>query len=255
MPSITAAEAEQIIAEEQRQLNAGRMLPPTLARIQRLQAEEVFSICNVGPWDYRLERASLMVYVPAYDATKDHKKLGYAASDPMPDVRREARIINEDEFGYFEDDGRKVARDLIGIGFGLPSRNALTQYGVFVPAGKLPTKEEIENARHLLSECIDRLIAEARDAYDKGPAERAAVITERHLWAARQRGLSEAWVHHQHTQQSQQCEMCGKFNPSGIAKCACGNIVDFDLYKRLQARQKQQLDELDLEEQTKPGKR
>lgn len=255
MAVVTAAEAGQLIAQEQRQLNAGRSLPPTLARIRQLQAEEVFPICNVGPWDYRLERASLMVYVPAYDASKDHKKLGYAASEPMPDVRREAKIINEDEFGYFEDDGRQVARDLIGIGFGLPGRNALTQYGVFVPAGKTPTKEEVADAQRQLSECVDRLIAEARDAYDKGPVERAAVITERHLWAARQRGLNEAWVHHQHTQQSQQCEMCGKFNPSGIAKCACGHIVDIDLFKRLAAKQKQQLDEMELEEATKPARK
>ena len=170
-------------------------------------------------------------------------------------VVRNAKIVNEDEFGYFEDDGRQVALDLIGVGFGLPGRNALIQYGVFVPAGKEPTKEEIAEAKRQLGECIDRLIVEAREAYDKGPAERSAVISDRHLWAARQRGVNEAWVHHQHTQESSQCEMCGKFNPSGIAKCQCGNIIDIELYKRLMARQKEQIDELEMETATAPRKK
>lgn len=255
MPIVTAAEAAQEVSAFNRQMNgADRRLPPTLGRILQLQKDEVFSICNVGPWDYRIERGSLMVYIPAYDAVKDSAGLGYSASDPMPEVRREAKIVDEFEYSYFEDDGRMVARDLIGEGFGLPKKNSLAQFGVFVPNGRKPSKEELAAARLRLSECIDRLIAEARDAYDQGPQQRADVICDRHIWAARQRGIDEAWVHHQHTQQSVRCEMCGQYNPSGIAKCRCGNIVDPKLYREIMAKQKAIEEEIELEAATKPRK-
>ena len=250
MARISAQEAHRIIADEQRQLNNGRTLPPTLERIRLLMRDETFSICNVGPWSYRPERAALSIFIPGYDPAKDAEKLGYAKSEPMPTGRREAKILDEKEFTWFEDDGRMVARDLIGVGFGLHPMNSLVQYGVFVPEGKDPTKEEIQTARLALAKYYDRLIEEARDAYDKGPEERKAVICDRHLLAARVRGLDEKWVHHQHTQESVQCKMCGSFNPAGIAKCKCGAIIDVDLFRRLQAEQDRMLEEL-----TKPTKK
>ncbi len=243
MARITAQEAHQIIAEEQRQLNNGRSLPLTLDRIRLLMKEESFPICNVGPWSHRCERGCLSVVIPAYDPKNDPEKLGYAKSEPMPSIRREAKIVSETEFGWVEDDGHFVARDLIGIGFGLAPQNSLVQYGVFVPAGRDATLEEIAAAKLELSRYYDRLIEEARDAYDKGPEERKNVISDRHLLAARVRGLDEKWVHHQHTQESVKCEMCGKFNPAGVAKCQCGTILDFDLYQRLQAKQDRMLEE------------
>lgn len=255
MPVVTAAEAAQEVQQWAQKMNGSRSLPPTLARIRKLQTEEVFSICNIGPWPHRLERGCLIVDVPAYDPALDHDTLGYAASIPMPDVRREAKIINEDEFGYFEDDGRMVARDMIGIGHSLPISQSLVQYGVFVPEGKHPSKEEIHAAHKQLNGTIDRLISEARQAYDKGPVEREKVINERHLWAARKRGINEAWVHHQHTQESIACEMCGQFNPAAVAKCKCGNIINFELYKRIVAKQQEQMAELELETATKPAKK
>jgi len=250
MARITAAEAAQIIHEEQRQLNNGRALPPTLNRIRVMMETETFSICNVGPWPYFVERGPLSVFIPAYDKANDPKKLGYAMSAPMPEVRREAKIISENEFGYFEDDGRMVANDLIGVGFGMAPQNSLVQYGVFVPAGREATAAEVQAAREKLSLYVDRLIEEARDAYDKGPEERKNVITDRHLLAARTRGINEKWVHHQHTQESVQCQMCGSFNPAGIAMCKCGSIIDPELYRKLKAQQDAMKEELE-----KPAKR
>jgi len=248
MARISAAEAAQIIREEQRNLNAA-VMPPTLNRIRLLMKDETFAICNVGPWEYPLERAALHIRVPAYDPAADPQKKGYATSEPLPCIFREAKLTGGGgevplEYGWIEDDGRQVALDMIGVGFGLAPQNALVQYGVFVPEGATATKQEIAEAQRLLSVYYDRLIAEARDAYDKGPEERKAVISDRHLLAARTRGLDEKWVHHQHTQESVRCEMCGKYNPAGIAKCSCGSIIDFDLYRKLQAQQDQMLEEV-----------
>jgi hypothetical protein len=254
---VTAQEAAQEVAQFQRNMNGSRHLPATLSRIRRLQQEETFPICNVGPWNYVRERGSLTVCIPAYDPAKDHKKLGYAMSAPQPEVRREAKILDENEFTYFEDDGHQVASDMIGVGFGLPKHNALTQYGVFIPAGSLPTQEEIAAARHELSLYIDRLINEARQAFDAGPKERAAVINDRHLWAARQRGLSEAWVSAQHTQESIRCDSCGRFGPADVARCQCGNILNFEIEKRnvlKKAQQERELEEIRTEVATRPKK-
>lgn len=253
MPRITAHEAQQIISEEQRRLNNGRHLPPTLNRIRVLMQEEAVFICNVGPWPRLIETASLRsFFVPAYDQAKDTEKLGYVKSAPIPAVFRTAYIANEDNFGYYDDDGRQVAQEAIGIGFGLHPRNSIAQEGFFVPEGKVPTVEEISNARLALSNYLNELIEEARDAFDKGPAERKNVIADRHLLAARVRGVDERWVHHQHTQESVRCSMCGKYNPTGVAKCACGSILDVELYKKLAAQQKQLLEEAELEDATAP---
>ena len=252
MARITADEAAQIIRQEQRQMNAA-VLPPTLARIRTMQKEETFSICNVGPWPYRLERAALHIVIPGYDPKMDPDKRGYAASDPLPCIFREAKLTGGGgegplEYSWIDDDGRQVALDMIGVGFGLAPQNALIQYGVFVPAGKEPTKQEIAAAHKELIGYQDRLIAEARQAFDKSREELGRLMEAdrdgRHLWAARQRGVDEAWVHHQHTQESVRCDMCGKYNPSGIAKCQCGQILDFDLFAKLQQKQADMMEEL-----------
>lgn len=243
MPRLSADEAAQIIAQEQRQLNTA-VLPPTLKRIREMQQKEVFSICNVGPWPYKLERAAMHVFIPGYDP-KIHKK-GYASSAPIPCIVREAKLTGGGgetplEYSYIEDDGHDVALDMIGVGFGLPQRNSLIQYGVFVPAGFEPTETEVAAARQQLVGYQDRLIAEARQAFDKSREELAnllqADVEGRHLWAARARGVDEAWVHHQHTQESVRCDSCGKYNPPDIAKCACGRIINFDVYVKIEKEQ------------------
>lgn len=241
MAIVTAEEAGRMAYTEQRQMNAGRMLPPTLSRISRLMKDETFPICNVGPWPYRCERACLTVQIPAYDPAQDAQKLGYAASEPQPVIRREAKIISEDEFTFVEDDGRLVAQDLIGVGPFMHPMNSLLRYGVFIPAGPTPTRDELAAARAKLSEYTDFLIQEARDAYDKGPDERKAVISDRHLWAGRERGLDEPWLHHQHAQSAILCTSCGRRNPAGIAKCQCGSILDFELYLKNEEQQREML--------------
>lgn len=254
MARITAEEAGQIVMAEQRRLNNSRRLPVTLDRIRVLMQEEAFPICNVGPWLHQIRRACIAFDIPGYDPANDDQKLGYAQSPLQPSVARMARIIDEDEFGWFEDDGHVQALDLIGVGHGLHPHNSLVQYGVFVPKGKRPIAPEIAAAKGELMTYRDRLIQDAREAYDKGPAERAATIGERHLWAARSAGLNEKWVHNQHTQESVQCVSCGRFNAAGVAKCQCGIILDFDLHFKIETEQRKRLAEYELDQQTKPGK-
>ena len=255
MARITAEEAGRIVADDQRRLNNSRRLPVTLDRIRVLMAEEAFPICNVGPWPHTISRACHQVFIPAYDSSKNSKGLGYAASALQPSVRREAKIIDENEFGWFEDDGHQVALDLIGVGHGLLPINSLIQWGVFVPAGKLPAREEIEHAKAALMDTRDRLIIEARAAYDGGPDERKALFSQgrasRHIWAAQSAGINEPWVHGQHTQESVKCRSCGRFNPADVAKCPCGNIIDFDLHFAIETEQKRRLKE--FEDRQKKG--
>jgi len=250
MARITAQEASQIIQQEQRSLNSAS-LPPTLARVRKMMKDETFSICNVSPWPYWLERAALHILIPGYDPKLDLDKVGYATSEPLPCIFREAKLTGGGgegplEYSWIEDDGRQVALDMIGVGFGLSPQNSLVQYGVFVPENAKPTKEEIQAARKQLQSYQDRLIAEARQAYDKSREELGNLMEadreQRHLWAARERGVDEAWVHHQHTQESIRCEMCGTFNPAKIAKCKCGHILDVELYVKLQREQKEMIE-------------
>lgn len=260
MATVTADEAQRIIANDVKQWNGGgRRLPHTPDRIRKLMLEDVVHICNVGPWERVLDTASLKGYViPAYDPAKDELSLGYVMGPPIPTVVRSAKIVNEDEYGYVEDSGIQVAEEAIGIGYMMPMRNAIVQEGFFVAKTNppKPTRDEVVAARAALDEYLNRLISDARDAYDKGPEERKAVISaDRHLMAARIKGVDEPWVHHSHTIQNVRCQMCGKHNPSGVAKCACGSILNVELYKQLMKQQKEMEAEAELETQTAPDQK
>jgi hypothetical protein len=251
MAIVTADEAARIIAQDQRQLNT-RRLPPTLLMITKLMKDQSIFACNVGPWGHICDRPSLHLAIPPYDPKNDPQKLGYARSEPFPAIHRFAKIVDEHEMGWCEDDGRVVLKDLIGIGYGLPMQQSLVRFGVFVPEATDPTPAELAAARANLDRYLDELIAEARDAYDAGPEARKAVITpeSRHIQAARLKGINEPWVHHQASQSSKQCEMCGRFNPTGVAKCQCGTILDFALFQKIQKQQEEMLDAA-----TKPTKK
>src|ERR1700743_821920 len=112
MPVVSADEVQNILRTDERYGKPGARayLPPTLAVIRAMQQENPVFVCNVGPWDYRIERPSVYLYVPGYDAAKDPKKLGYVKSDPFPRIHRFAKIVSEDEMGWCEDDGIAVLR-------------------------------------------------------------------------------------------------------------------------------------------------
>ncbi len=255
MAIVTYEEASQIVSQEQKKLNS-RRLPPTLLMISKLMAEQSIYACNVGPWGHVCDRPSLLVVIPPYDAKADTMKMGYAKSDPFPAIHRFAKIVSEDEMGWCEDDGRTVLRDLIGDGFGLPAGQSLTRYGVFVPADKLPTNQEVQAANKKLDLYLDALIREAKEAYDQGGEARKAIYEpgSRYLEAARMKGVNEAWVVQSAGQQSVQCASCGRFNPAGVAKCQCGIIIDFDVHFRIEEEQKRRLAEFE-DRMTKPPKK
>lgn len=249
MGRITASEAAQIVGadlENQRRMGQAN-LPVTPRLLNDLTGKGVIRICNVGPWAYHIERGSIHQDIPAFDREDDPRKLGCALSEPMPAMRQEAKIIGgggevPHEYGYIFDDGMQVAKELIGIGFGLPAHAALVQYGVFVSAGPMPTKEEIAEANRALQIYADRLVEEAREAFDKGRDEWYRTRSDRHLWAGRLKGIQEKWVAEDHQEQSVKCDMCGKFNPSGIAKCQCGRIIDFELYAKIENEQAEMME-------------
>ena len=244
MARISAAEAEQIVRadlDHQRRMGQAN-LPRTPQLLNDLMHKGVFPICNVGPWAYPIERGCIRMFIPAYDPKSDTKGIGCAMSDSLPAVRTEAYITGGGgdqplTWGNYFDDGRIVAMDLIGIGAGLKKENSLVQYGVFVPAGPLPTKEEIAGAVEQLELYADYLVQESREAFDKGRETWNQTRSDRHLWAGRRRGIQEKWVSEDHQEQSVRCDMCGKFNPAGIAKCQCGRIIDFELYAKIEREQ------------------
>ena len=259
MPRISAAEAEQIVrADLDNQRKMGQAsLPHTPKLMNDLTGKGVFRVCNVGPWPYHVERGPIYLDIPGYTASADVDKIGCAMGAPMPAVRQEAKIIGGGgevplEYGYIFDDGRQVALEMIGVGFGLPRHASLVQYGVFVPQGPLPTKEEISEARGQLQAYAERLVDEARTAFDKGRDEWYRTRSDRHLWAGRLMGIQEKWCSEDHAEQSVRCDMCGKFNPANIAKCQCGNIIDFDLYAKIEQRQAEMLDRATVPRRKQP---
>ena len=256
---VTFEEARQILAQDERVGRPGYRppLPPTLAMIRDISEANAVKVCNVGPWEHRLERPSMSVVVPAYKPDQDAAHKGYAESKPFPGIHQFAKQISDGEdvaYTWCQDEGRAALRDLIGIGPGMPMNRSLVHRGVFVPAGPAPTPEEIKTANELLDAFADFLIMEARDAWDLGPVARKEVIGADHYWAGRLRGLSEQWVNQTTTEKSVRCQRCGTWNPPGIAQCSkCSDIIDFELHFKLQQEQAARKAEFE-ERVTRPDK-
>ena len=184
---VTFEEARQILAQDERVGRPGYRppLPPTLAMIRDISEANAVKVCNVGPWEHRLERPSMSVVVPAYKPDQDAAHKGYAESKPFPGIHQFAKQISDGEdvaYTWCQDEGRAALRDLIGIGPGMPMNRSLVHRGVFVPAGPVPTPEEIKTAKHGITIGGGFISFEMADLLNLAKIETTLILRESYFW-------------------------------------------------------------------------
>lgn len=231
---LTAADAERSAQRFLRSKNQSRRLPELPPMLKKIAEEQTVHIFNVGPWAHRRALGSLGEFlIPACP-----KGESYAAMAPVPGIVVEPIPVDERHFELRQEEGRYIAEQVVGIGKMLAPGNSFVKYGVFIAAGKEPTKKELDAARAELRKHYTELVQEARSAYAQGPKEAEATIRETHRIAARELNLNdEPWLVIANPEARQKCPACGTMAGGEVILCPnCKFIFDEKKYAALQAR-------------------
>jgi|SRR6185503_945112 len=191
-------------------------LPPEL----RVIGKPVM-IFNVGPFRHQRSMGSYGQFL--IHACEDGEP--YSKGTEIPYITNDPVHVDMFQMAHRHDSGRKLANDIIGVGqFHTPSED-LTQWGVFVASGDLPTEAELKEARRKMIKTADRLIQEADTYWNQGPSEYKNV-TEMHRWAAKMRGqMDKPWA--RAVQEMNSCDICGsQVSPSAAICPTCKNVID-----------------------------
>jgi hypothetical protein len=157
---------------------------------------------------------------------------GKPYSDPC-----EIQALYFDEYPYDMDlngikttynmvDGQDVAKEVVGTASHKDKSANLTRWGVFIAAGDVPTKEELDAAKAKLTQTMVELVAQADKIAMQGPLE-AKNIGEHHRKAAKFLNQKRDWS--EVSGQLDQCPACFESINPGSAVCKhCEAVLDDD---------------------------
>lgn len=254
VPEMTVAQSD-VVNQQMAKLNKSRQQP--LTRFQQKQIAEskpvyIYNVSTIHRWD-KFQGQLGTVVIP--------KRLeGERVSQPYVVKGVIARWYDKGlgRKEAFLEEGFEVAEDVVGCSKEYPveaQNNNLENFGVFItrePFEDLPKKEQ----ERLLLAANDKLLSKLRDIvleadrFWAGPTQQKAWIGDIHRAALNAVNQLEGskedrpWAPIRHTARSVDCQFCGTSNKPGVAKCAnCHEIVDVELYAKLQAEQKKRLKE------------
>ena len=130
--------------DARRKGRAKDVLPPELDVINQ-QREVRVHIYNVGPFAHIIPCGSAgTFYIPACPEDKEFVEM----MTPLYGVQTEVypKTRNAEPKRLY-DDGKRMAVELLGEGRNQHKRNSKRRVGVFIAAGELPTKKELDDAR------------------------------------------------------------------------------------------------------------
>jgi hypothetical protein len=218
MLPVTASEAAQQIAD----LNFHRGDAPQVPDIiKQVSDEHAVYIFNVGPktWNQGMGGRGVFV-IPACGEGKECStglKIGGIFSETIPVDMKKLEIRNED--------GYAVALDIIGLGQGKSPANSLLRWGVFLSRTATPSTMELDKANRALDETAAKLVQEADDFYNAGPAEYKNITLD-HRWAANRTNQKRAWM--QPLVKMDVCPACQEPLKPGTVVHNCGAVLDWD---------------------------
>lgn len=271
MARISATEAAGRLSEYLRdKTGRTRSIPTVNPKIQEIAKEPVY-VFNVGPWGFRENAGSFGyffipanqkgapmewrplkqkpaapgVYVPDLWEEGDRKvtdpKTEYAAVRPLPGLMMEPMPKDQDSCEWnMQDSGEYFAKEiLLKIGIGHSHRDSNVRRGVFIGAGPVPMKSELQKAREELLMLMQELVLEADQAWAAGPQKAEQIIRpEIHHICAHWLNLEDRdWLRGTKPQGRIKCAGCGELVDDGIAMCSSGHIVNADAYREFVKQQ------------------
>lgn len=231
-------------------INARRpALPASILEMMKTQRVYIY---NVGPWQHAINLGSLGQFVvPKCEAGEEYSKpveySGENAAGPgIPAIVPESLVdaVEGYDVTYKWDlstSGQSVALNIMGLsGFAQPSAN-LTQYGVFIASGKIPTDVEVEQAKAKLEALYDKRVKDADAAFEvNGGTETGEngkvynTITADHIQAANALGLDREWA--RKNTKKVPCGACDRPVSPNAVRChheGCGAILNEEKARKM----------------------
>jgi len=231
---ISAREAAQMAAAEQRQMNNGRQIDRMPAVLEQFAETNKIYLYNVGPWSHRREMGSLgAFYIPACEDGKE-----YSRPLTLPGIVTEPYPVSENQMALHQEDGGYIAEQILGVGKMRRPDESLAPLGVFISTTNPPGKAEIARARAALDGYYRHLVQEADAAWAQGPKMAEETIQPKlHFLAARRLNLTETecpWLKNAATAADRKnCDGCGTPYAVGIILCPqCRYILDPEKFSK-----------------------
>ena len=239
-PDVDAAFQTKGYIDARRKGNANKLnLPPELG-INKKYKEARVRIFNVGPFAYPVPLGSPGIfYIPACpwdkpfieSLTKLHEleEEFYPSKDKREPMKR------------LQDEGRRIAVDILGEGRNQDKRQSKRRTGVFIAAGEEPTTQEIEAAKGELKKFSAAQIAIMDQMWDRDRKLAYDMFRPETFGAcARVLGLTgkdKAWLTQGASATNIECPACfGSVNPEAAVCIHCREVVNEEAYLKLKMR-------------------
>jgi hypothetical protein len=235
---VSPRSAAGAVADRQKNLNT-RYVPPQMESVAKLSEETQVYIFNVGPWAHNQFTGAGRFHIPACEKGKQY-------SEPViiPGIFSHLYPQDEKSMRRIDEEGYKVALDVVGIGVGLAPANSLTRYGVAISRQWPPTKSEVAQAFEALRVGeLNTLIAEANSAQAQGEVAVNNTIRARHYEAAQilKKTTAECpWIGRAtaNTSHNVDCKFCGEPMKPNLPVCPnCQRVVNKKLLAELEAKE------------------
>lgn len=196
---------------------------PIPRRLKKFSEEKPIRIFNVSPHRWVQSLGSLGHYtVHACEPGQRYSKPCEVPAMVFEGIRTDMRNIEQRPW-----DGEEVALDIVGQGRYKSKDQDLTQWGVFIAAGEVPTEAELLAAEAKLTAKEMEQIRQADEFYAQGP-NFLINITAAMRMAAAKHNLNKPWATIEKPMGI--CPACGDpVNPNAIVhagKNGCGAVLN-----------------------------
>jgi hypothetical protein len=218
--------------------------PPPELEITREFKKQLVHVFNVGPWAHVIPCGSAgTFYIPACPEGQPYIEM----LTPLHVLEEELYPTRDKrEYKRLQDEGRKMAVEILGEGRNQDRKQSKRHAGVFIAAGDTPTEKEIYDANaqlHALCSQMDSYMMQLWDrdrklAYDVfhprtyGAASRVLGLT----------GKDRPYLAQGAPLSSAKCPACRSAVDPEAAICAnCGGVVNEEAWVAIEARKQQLL--------------
>jgi len=233
-----------------RRTKAGPVAPPELDIMKEFK-KQLVHIFNVGPWAHIIPCGSAgTFYIPPCPEDKPYIEM----LTPLHVLEEELYPSRDKkEYKRLQDEGRKMAVEILGEGRNQDRKQSKRHAGVFIAAGEKPTEAELHEAKGYLHVSCSQMCDYMDRLWDRDRKLAYDVFSPKTYGAAaRVLNLSgKPWQAQGEVSTNIKCPACRSSVEPDAPKCHnCGGIVNADAYVAWKIKQ----DEIEAATSPKKGK-
>jgi hypothetical protein len=216
----------------------GPAIPPELEITKHLKKIRV-RIFNAGPWAHVIPLGSIgTAYIPGCPEDKPYVEM----LTPLHELEEELYPSqNKKEYKRLQEEGRKMAIEILGEGRNQDRKQSKRHAGVFIAEGEIPTEKEVSAAKKALIGLCKQMVSQMDKVWDRdrklaydmfnpetfGKAARVLELT----------GKQKPWLNQDTPIDAFKCPACRVQCEADAPICHnCKGIVNEEAWMALEAR-------------------